>query len=173
MQRIRHLYKLGRQPGTLSLDAAHNLNLTSLTTTDTQSTDLKKKDLAWQSVGGNGSIDQTTHTTQLNAAQLNLSAGNRITADMSVKDSAAVLASEPGMGWLKQLQTDPALNNKIDWNKIEQAHQHWNYKQQGARHLSEQGATVVLGARRIDRINALAKELAGSEGRSAIEYLAC
>lgn len=35
-----------------------------------------------------------------------------------------------------------------------------------ARHLSEQGATVVLGARRIDRINALAKELAGSEGKA-------
>ena len=35
-----------------------------------------------------------------------------------------------------------------------------------ARHLSEQGATVVFGARRIDRINALAKELAGSEGKA-------
>ncbi|MES2365660.1 MAG: SDR family oxidoreductase [Pseudomonadota bacterium] len=34
------------------------------------------------------------------------------------------------------------------------------------RHLSEQGATVVLGARRIDRINALAKELAGSEDKA-------
>ncbi|MES2407099.1 MAG: hemagglutinin repeat-containing protein [Pseudomonadota bacterium] len=30
----------------IRLDAAHNLNLTSLTTTDYQSTDLKKKDLA-------------------------------------------------------------------------------------------------------------------------------
>ncbi len=35
-----------------------------------------------------------------------------------------------------------------------------------ARHLSEQGAVVVLGARRIDRIAALAKELAGSEGKA-------
>lgn len=35
-----------------------------------------------------------------------------------------------------------------------------------ARHLSEQGAVVVLGARRIDRIRGLAKELAGSEGRA-------
>jgi len=35
-----------------------------------------------------------------------------------------------------------------------------------ARHLSEQGAVVVLGARRIDRINALAKELGGSEGKA-------
>ena len=35
-----------------------------------------------------------------------------------------------------------------------------------ARHLSELGAVVVLGARRIDRIRALAQELAGSEGKA-------
>ena len=35
-----------------------------------------------------------------------------------------------------------------------------------ARHLSEQGAVVVLGARRIDRIRALAQALAGSEGKA-------
>jgi NADP-dependent 3-hydroxy acid dehydrogenase YdfG len=35
-----------------------------------------------------------------------------------------------------------------------------------ARHLSELGAVVVLGARRIDRIRALANELAGSEGKA-------
>lgn len=35
-----------------------------------------------------------------------------------------------------------------------------------ARHLSELGAVVVLGARRIDRIRALAHELAGSEGKA-------
>ena len=35
-----------------------------------------------------------------------------------------------------------------------------------ARHLSELGASVVLGARRVDRINALAKELAGSAGKA-------
>ena len=35
-----------------------------------------------------------------------------------------------------------------------------------ARHLSELGAVVVLGARRIDRIRALAQALAGSEGKA-------
>lgn len=35
-----------------------------------------------------------------------------------------------------------------------------------ARHLSEQGAIVVLGARRDERIQALAKELAGSGGKA-------
>ncbi len=124
----------------IRLDAAHDLHLASLTTTDYQSTDLKKKDLAWQSVKGNGSVDDTPRYTRLNTAQLNASAGNRITADLSVKASAAILASEPGMGWIKQLQTDPALSNKIDWNKIEQAHQHWNYKQQG---LTPAAAAVV------------------------------
>ncbi|MEO6146932.1 MAG: SDR family oxidoreductase, partial [Sulfuriferula sp.] len=35
-----------------------------------------------------------------------------------------------------------------------------------ARHLSEQGAVVILGARRVDRINALAKELADNGGKA-------
>jgi NADP-dependent 3-hydroxy acid dehydrogenase YdfG len=35
-----------------------------------------------------------------------------------------------------------------------------------ARHLSAQGATVVLGARRADRIQSLANELAGNGGRA-------
>ena len=35
-----------------------------------------------------------------------------------------------------------------------------------ARHLSALGATVVLGARRLERIEALAKELAGQDGRA-------
>jgi NADP-dependent 3-hydroxy acid dehydrogenase YdfG len=35
-----------------------------------------------------------------------------------------------------------------------------------ARHLSAQGATVVLGARRVDRIESLAKELTGRGGKA-------
>jgi len=36
-----------------------------------------------------------------------------------------------------------------------------------ARHLAEQGTIVVLGARRVERIQALARELAG-RGRRAL-----
>ena len=128
------------QTGTLTLDAAHDLNLASLATTDYQSTDLQKKDFAWQSVKGDGSLDETTHYTRLNAGQLNVGVGNRITADMGVKDIAALLAQEAGMGWLKQLQDDPALANRIDWQSIEEAHQNWDYKQQG---LTPAAAAVV------------------------------
>ena len=35
-----------------------------------------------------------------------------------------------------------------------------------ARHLSAQGASVVLGARRVDRIQALAAELTGTGGKA-------
>ncbi|MDZ4124211.1 MAG: hemagglutinin repeat-containing protein, partial [Hydrogenophaga sp.] len=127
-------------PGTITLEAARNLTLASLTTTQQHSTDLQKKDLAWQIVKGSGAVDETTQYTRLNADQLSLNAGNRISADLSVKASAAILATEPGMGWLQQLQADPALNNKIDWNTIEEAHQSWNYKQQG---LTPAAAVVV------------------------------
>jgi hypothetical protein len=96
--------------------------------------------MAWQSVKGGGTLDETSRYTALNAAQINLSAGSRITADMSVKDSAALLAKEPGMGWLAQLQNDPALNQKIDWQSIEEAHRKWDYQQQG---LTPAAAVVV------------------------------
>jgi len=126
--------------GTLTLDAANNLTLASLTTTQQHSTDQQKKDLAWQVVKGSGAVDETTQYTRLDAAQLNLSAGSRIHADLSVRASAALLANEPGMGWLQQLQADPALNSKIDWHQIEEAHQQWDYKQQG---LTPAAAVVV------------------------------
>jgi NADP-dependent 3-hydroxy acid dehydrogenase YdfG len=35
-----------------------------------------------------------------------------------------------------------------------------------ARHLSPQGASVVLGARRVDRLQSLADELTGSGGKA-------
>ena len=35
-----------------------------------------------------------------------------------------------------------------------------------ARHLSAQGASVVLGARRVDRIESLARELGGRGGKA-------
>lgn len=126
-------------PGTITLVAADTLNLASTTTTAYQSTDLKKKDLAWQSVKGGGTLDETTQYNQLNAAQINLAAGSRITADMGVKDSVAVLAQTPGMEWLKQLD-DPALAGKIDWQSIEETHKKWDYQQQG---LTPAAAVVI------------------------------
>jgi filamentous hemagglutinin len=128
------------QAGTISLDAARDLNLATLATTDYQSSDLEKGDYAWQSVKGDGSQDETTHYNRLNAGELNVSAGNRITADMSVEDSAALLAQEAGMEWLKQLQDDPALADKVDWKSIQEAHQNWDYKHQG---LTPAAAAVV------------------------------
>ena len=115
------------QPGTITLDAARNLNLASLTTTEYQSTDLKKKDLAWQSVKGGGTLDETTQYNRLNTDQLNVLAGNRISVDLGVRDSVALLAQQPGMGWLKQIQYDPLLTDKIDWKSIEETHKKWDY----------------------------------------------
>ena len=132
----------GQQPGTLTLDAAHDLALASLATVTYRSTDHKKKDLAWQSVKGSGAQDETTRYTRLNAAEIGLAAGHRITADMSVKDSVGILARTPGMAWLRQLDA-PALAGKIDWQSIEETHKKWDYKQQG---LTPAAAVVVAVA---------------------------
>ena len=139
-RRVPPGHTVGLTPGQISLKAAGNINLASVSTENYQRIDEKYKDKAWQETHGEGSYDQQTHYSQLTAGQLDLQAANRITADMGVRDSAAVLAKEPGMGWLKQLQQDPAINQKVDWKSIEEAHQKWDYKQQG---LTPAAAAVV------------------------------
>ena len=44
------------------------------------------------------------------------------------------------MAWLQQLQTDPALQGKLDWAAVTQAHERWDYEQQG---LTPEGAALV------------------------------
>ncbi|MDA8329594.1 MAG: hemagglutinin repeat-containing protein, partial [Betaproteobacteria bacterium] len=133
-----------RTPGSINLDAAHNLNFTTIQTTRQQSTDVTQSDIAWQVKKGSGAIDQTTRYTQLNAQILNMTAANRITATMSVKNSAAILAKEPGMGWMQTLLTDPKLSSKVDWNQIQEIHNHWNYRAQGLTPAAAAVITIVV-----------------------------
>ena len=59
---------------------------------------------------------------------------------MSVKDSAQALAQQPGLQWMGQLTSNPELAGKVNWQQVQQAHEQWNYKQQG---LSPAAAAVV------------------------------
>ncbi|MHB0991233.1 MAG: hemagglutinin repeat-containing protein [Burkholderiales bacterium] len=131
-------------PGSIDLTAAHNLNFTTIQTTRQQSTDITQSDIAWQVKKGGGTVDQTTHYTELNAQTLGMTAAHRITADMSVKDSAAVLAQEPGMSWIQPLLHDPKLSSKVDWNQIQEMHQHWDYRAQGLTPAAAAVITIVV-----------------------------
>ncbi|WP_409524693.1 hemagglutinin repeat-containing protein [Nitrincola sp. MINF-07-Sa-05] len=127
--------------GKLTLKTANDLNLHTLTTTDYASSHSEVSDLAWQRVEGSGHKDEAVHYNQLNYAELEVNVGDRINVGMSVKDSAEVLMQEPGMEWVGALINDPELSGKIDWKTVQEAHDSWDYKQQG---LTEVGAAVVV-----------------------------
>ena len=59
---------------------------------------------------------------------------------MSVKDSAQALAQQPGLQWMGQLSSNPELAGKVNWQQVQEAHEQWNYKQQG---LTPAAAAVV------------------------------
>jgi filamentous hemagglutinin len=158
---------VGPTPGQISLKAAGNIHLASISTESYQRTDEKHKDKAWQETHGEGSYDQQTHYNQLTAGQLDLQAGGRITADMSVRDSAAVLAKSPDMTWLRQLQQDPKLAGKVDWKQIEEAHQHWDYKHQGLTPAASAVVALVVAYFTAGAGSAIVNTAAGSATAAA------
>ena len=122
----------------VTLATAGKLNLDVVQTTDQQSSSGKASDLVWQSVRGSGHVDETTHYNQLGSNVTIIAP--QITAQMSVKDSAQALAQQPGLQWMGQLTSNPELAGKVNWQQVQQAHEQWNYKQQG---LSPAAAAVV------------------------------
>ena len=122
----------------VTLASAGQLNLDVVQTTDQSSSSGKASDLAWQSVRGSGHVDQTTHYNQL-GSNVSLIAP-QITAQMSVKDSAQALAQQPGLQWMGQLSSNPELSGKVNWQQVQEAHDKWDYKQQG---LTPAAAAVV------------------------------
>ena len=122
----------------VTLATAGKLNLDVVQTTDQQSSSGKASDLVWQSVRGSGHVDETTHYNQLGSNVTIIAP--QITAQMSVKDSAQALAQQPGLQWMGQLTSNPELASKVNWQQVQEAHEQWNYKQQG---LTPAAAAVV------------------------------
>lgn len=130
-------------PGTLTLSADKLILGTQTTQTDISST-RQGGDWAWQEAKGQGSSDQTTNHNQFNVGQFNV--GTLSTPVQSVqiglgaRDSILALGQQPGMGWVEQINNNPTLAGKVDWAKVEEAHENWHYSQQG---LTPEAAAVV------------------------------
>jgi filamentous hemagglutinin len=132
----------GAGHGRVTLDASDgSVNFATVQTTEMASISRKANDIAWQSASGSGRQDENTQYNKidgqltLNAAQLNVQ-GTAAT----LQQAATALAQQPGLEWLGQLQADPALAAKVDWQKINEAHQSWQYNQQG---LTPAGAAII------------------------------
>ena len=127
-------------PGTLTLAAPNGkLFLDGQQTTTTQKTTHAEADLVYGKSRGAGDTEQTTQYNRFHAGTIQFDTP-AITAQIGSKDSIEQLARQPGMEWVGQLTTDPALSNKVDWTRLQDASDKWDYKQQG---LTGVGAAVV------------------------------
>jgi len=92
----------------------------------------------YQHAKGKGGTEQSTHYDTINAGAVTVDAP-KLTAQIGSKESAEQLAKMPGMAWIGQLEQDP--NVKINWQAVQEASSHWDYKAQG---LTGVGAAVVV-----------------------------
>ncbi|MDL9998621.1 DUF637 domain-containing protein [Variovorax sp. J22P240] len=125
-------------PGKLKLEG-DSVNLALQSTESTTSRTGGSSNLTWQSTKDSGTTDETLHYNQINAGSLEVNA-DRVTVGMNAKDSVDALAQQPGMGWIGQMNSDPNLAGKVDWQTIEEAHRNWDYGKSG---LTPEGAAVV------------------------------
>jgi Possible hemagglutinin (DUF637)/Hemagglutinin repeat len=153
----------------LSLQAAGTLHLNVQSTVQTTDKAAQGGDLGWQSVKDQGQKQETAEYNQFNTANLSVEATKievqvgqapaakptptaalaaslvpgaaaPIDPKASLQSSVDTLKTQPGLAWLGQLQTDPALKDKVDWQAVTQAHERWDFKQQG---LTKEGAAIV------------------------------
>ncbi|SCX74101.1 filamentous hemagglutinin N-terminal domain-containing protein [Variovorax sp. EL159] len=81
---------------------------------------------AWFVTGGDsGQKNDVTRYNQFNAKNVNLSAGS-INAQLGGLDTPGALAQQPGMAWIGQLQNDPSLASKVDWQRVKEVHEQWD-----------------------------------------------
>ncbi|WP_286599692.1 DUF637 domain-containing protein [Variovorax sp. J22P240] len=125
-------------PGKLKLEG-DSVNLALQSTESTTSHTGGSSNLTWQSTKDSGTTDETLHYNQINAGSLEVNA-DRVTVGMNAKDSVDALAQQPGVGWIGQMNSDPKLAGKVDWQKIDEAHRQWDYGKSG---LTPEGAAVV------------------------------
>ncbi|MDA7418214.1 DUF637 domain-containing protein [Xenophilus arseniciresistens] len=125
-------------PGAVRLQADTLVMGTQGTEHSTQTTS-QGRDLVYQVSRDGGQSDQRTHYNQINAGSLSINA-NRVEAGLGARDSLTQLAQQPGMGWVDQLNKDPALQGRVNWQRVEEVHRQWDNDRQG---LTPEGAAIL------------------------------
>ncbi|RYF57957.1 MAG: hypothetical protein EOO27_14015, partial [Comamonadaceae bacterium] len=125
-------------PGTLTL-RGEQVDLAPELTEASLGRQTQGKDVMWQKAADEGQSRQSTHYNQLTVGQLAIEAP-RIAIGLGAQQSVEALAQQPGMQWVGKLASDPAVRDRVDWYRVEEAHKRWNYSQQG---LTPEGAAIV------------------------------
>lgn len=98
-----------------------------------ESHEKSKSSMAWTSMKGKGSTDETLRQSELIAqGQLAIRAAGKINIDIKQVDQQtvsqtidAMVAAEPGLAWLKDAET----RGDVDWRLVKEVHESWKYNQ--------------------------------------------
>ena len=149
---------------TLDIQAEGQLNLLTQTTTSSKSVNKSSGDAAFVSARTKGHIDETTNYNQFNVASVNLQAGGGIQANVAKGTDLQILAQQPGMAWVNQLISDPALVNSTSWKTVEEAHKKWQTDQSG---LGPVSSAIVMLVVAVATAGAGASAVGSATGMSA------
>ncbi|MFZ3119486.1 MAG: filamentous hemagglutinin N-terminal domain-containing protein [Variovorax sp.] len=127
---------------TLDIQAGGQLNLLTQTTSSSKSRNESSGDAAFVDASTKGNIDETTNYNQFDVASVHLQANGGINANVAKGTDLTTLAQQPGMAWVNQLISDPALVNSTSWQTVEEAHEKWQTSQSGLGPVSS--ALVML-----------------------------
>lgn len=105
---------------------------------------------------GKGSMDETRHYNQLNVGSLAIDAKGGIQAQVGQNVNLQDLAQQPGMGWVNQIRNDPKLAGSVEWQRVQEAHEKWDYRQSGMGPVSAALVAVMVAAAALPAAEAVA-----------------
>ena len=136
--------------GDIVLDAEGQIIFASTRDVVQHSVHEEDSSLSWQKVEGSGSVDETVRQTQLQAAgNLAINAAQGIQIDIVEVDQASVsemidamVAADPQLAWLKDMEQ----RGDVDWQRIREVHDSWDYESQGMGPGLALAVTIVVTA---------------------------
>jgi filamentous hemagglutinin family protein len=129
----------------LGIQAGGKLNLLTQTTTSAFSGSETDGDGAWVSAKSAGHKDETSQYNLFNVQSLNIKANGGVTAQVGQNANLADLAKQPGMAWVNQLTSDPALANSVEWQRVQEEHKKWAQSQTTMGPVAALVVSVVVG----------------------------
>ncbi|MGR4869676.1 filamentous hemagglutinin N-terminal domain-containing protein [Variovorax sp. LARHSF232] len=130
----------------LDIQAGGKLKLETATTVQDEAWHVTHGSSASVGAKGKGQSDETLHYNQLNVGNLSIDAKGGIQTQVGLHVPLDQLAKQPGMAWVDQILSDPKLANSIEWQRVQEAHDKWDYRQSGMGPVSAALVAVMVGA---------------------------
>ncbi|MGY3299801.1 filamentous hemagglutinin [Pseudomonas sp. TE6288] len=136
--------------GDLTLDSGGDIYFQSVKDLIQESHEKSKSSLAWFSMKGKGSTDETFRQSELTAkGDLVIKAAGKIHADVrqvsqeSVSESIdAMVEADPSLGWLKELEAQGG----VDWRQVQEIHTRFKYENSGLGAGAQMVMAILLAA---------------------------